>query len=469
VTSAAGWRRAATEYWSRRTLRGWVSTLAIGVIAGWLAVLAVGLNYVLEHSLGSQANDALRVRAQAASANLLLDRTGAIRGVRDSATDAELDASTWIYAGTRAVERPHDPGELQAVADALARRNASGFRSVGESYKIYAMPVENKGHRVGTVVAAVSLAPYKRAEHVTLALSAVVGGLVLLGAYPVLRLTAGRALRPVEAMTRQAADWTTHTPGQRFGGGQAYVELRTLAGTLDGLLDRYSAVLRHERTLSAELSHELRTPLATLSAETDLLIAAPGIDEPTRQALLRIREQAATMDRTIDTLLLAARADLRGSTGVCALDLVLDRLEVAGPPRIRVDGTGLTVGVEAELVERILAPVVANARRFARTEVTITARAAASGVAIDIANDGPPLPDDDRLFDPGHRGVEQLPEEPGQEGSGLGLALARRLARSADGDVEIVARDPATFRVWLPGGGASAGAERQPGSGMNPP
>src|SRR5436189_242704 len=61
-----------------------------------------------------------------------------------------------------------------------------------------------------------------------------------------------RALRPVANMTRQAADWSEHDLDRRFALGPAHDELTRLASTLDGLLERLSASLRHEQRLSAE-------------------------------------------------------------------------------------------------------------------------------------------------------------------------------------------------------------------------
>lgn len=63
-------------------------------------------------------------------------------------------------------------------------------------------------------------------------------------------------------MSAQAGRWSADQVERRFGSQRRPAELAELAGTLGGMLDRISAVLRHERQLSAELSHELRTPRA---------------------------------------------------------------------------------------------------------------------------------------------------------------------------------------------------------------
>ena len=84
-------------------------------------------------------------------------------------------------------------------------------------------------------------------------------------------------------MTRQAAEWSEHDLERRFSQGPPRDEFTTLAATLDGLLDRVAASLRHEQMLTAELSHELRTPLTAISAEAQYALrhgdgdpASPG-------------------------------------------------------------------------------------------------------------------------------------------------------------------------------------------------
>ena len=77
---------------------------------------------------------------------------------------------------------------------------------------------------------------------------------------------------PGVRMTRQAAEWSEHDLDHRFALGAPHDELTELASTLDRLLDRLAASLRHERRFSAELSHELRTPLARVLAEAELAL-----------------------------------------------------------------------------------------------------------------------------------------------------------------------------------------------------
>ena len=171
------------------------------------------------------------------------------------------------------VARPSEPPSLQRAAERLAH-GADGFaEDPADNARLYARPVRSSaGTTVGTIVTAVSTAGRDRAERIVLGGSVFVSLLLLLVTYPVFRMAAGRALRPVDRMTSQAAQWSVLEPDRRFGESQRLRELFTLAHTLDEMLARVSGVLRHERSVSAELSHELRTPLSRILAETELLL-----------------------------------------------------------------------------------------------------------------------------------------------------------------------------------------------------
>lgn len=431
-----------------RTLRGRVSLLGFAVIAGWLVVLATAFDLVLVSRLNQQVDDGLRVRAQAASATMSISH-GRVVGVRESATDSELDSSVWVYAADRAIRRPGLAPRLQAIANELANSTQPAYADRGGD-RFYVLPVLVGPHRVGSVVVAVDLDPYERTRNTAILGTIVIGVLFLAGAYVVLRIATGRALRPVGDMTRQAAEWSVNAPAQRFGSGQHYAELGSLAGTLDELLDRLAAVLRHERQLSAELSHELRTPLARVIAQVELMLDDARPEQ--REELLAIRRNCEAMDGIIDTLLAAARSELTRTVGRCDVGSVLRQFASSDPgePGVVIAPTNLVAGVEAEVVARILTPIIDNARRYAASTIRLSAQRAGTAVAVDVANDGPAIPAGlrEQVFAPGFRGAED-----GHDGVGLGLALARRLARSADGDVAV---DPSaaatTFRVILPAG-----------------
>jgi signal transduction histidine kinase len=373
---------------------------------------------------------------------------------------AASDPRAWVFADGRTLEAPR-AGVGAAFA---ARRLAAGparFADVAPAdLRLYAAPVVAGGRRLGTVVASVSLAPYEQARRTALIASLALAGAVLLLVAFAARWLLASSLRPVTRMTRQASLWSERDLDQRFGLGTPYDEISELAATLDGLLDRLAASLRREHRFSAELSHELRTPLARILAETELAVRRERTSDEYRSALGLVHRNAAQLTRTVDALVAAARHETgttRGTADAFAVaaeaasacaDLAAERrldLELEPPAH------PVRLGVEAELAERILQPILDNACRYGRRHVRVSIDRAPVAVVYTVDDDGPGVAEDERerIFEPGVRG--RLAAGNGAGGAGLGLALARRLARSASGEIAVEATaDGGRFQVSLP-------------------
>ncbi|MFE7930784.1 sensor histidine kinase, partial [Streptomyces sp. NPDC057456] len=274
--------------------------------------------------------------------------------------------------------------------------------------------------------------------------------------YALTRLAVGRALRPVRTMTDQATQWSAVASEERFGSMRHPAELARLGTSLDVILDRIRTLLRHEQQLTGELSHELRTPLSRIIAELDWWHTRPRTDDQTRTTHKVIAYAAESMRTICDTLLDDARGGTLTAPGTAEVLPTLQRLaELLDVPRhltLTTDGPHLEAGVPPDLLERIVSPLLANACRYAHSSITVRTYRTPDGVRIDLTDDGPgvPPPFAARLFEPGRR----ADPGDGHPGAGLGLPLARRLARSVDGEV---AYDPghtpgARFVVSLPAG-----------------
>ena len=269
------------------------------------------------------------------------------------------------------------------------------------------------------------------------------------------RWAIGGALRPVARMTEAAADWSEHDLDQRFAAGEPRDELTRLAATFDRLLDRLAASLRREQRFSGELSHELRTPLANLLAETELALRRERSGPEYREALAAMHRSAEQMSGILETLIAAARAETGLARGTSDGARAARRAaEAAGGPKdVPVDVIAprepLRVGADGEVVERMLVPLVDNARRHARSRVTIDVGRDGRTAAFTVVDDGPGVAEVDceRIFEPG----VSANGSPGA--AGLGLALARRLARAAGGDVRCLPGDGGgRFELRVPAG-----------------
>jgi two-component system, OmpR family, sensor kinase len=329
----------------------------------------------------------------------------------------------------------------------------------GLDLRLYAMAASDDPATV--VVAGVSMAPYEHTQQIALVGSLILALALLLVVTLLARWMLRAALRPVASMTADAEAWSEHDSQRRFAAGEPYDEISQLAATLDGLLDRQAASLRREQRFSAEMSHELRTPLAKIRAESELALRRERDSAAYRQSLETVVGNARQMTAIIETLVAAAQSESGLARGHCDAGLVIERLaesscggedEVGVRIEGRVPDARLVLGVDADVAARILQPVVENACRLAGSVVLLSARRAVGGVEIHVDDDGPGVRDDERelIFEPGARGSAA---EGGHDGAGLGLALARRLARAAGGDIDVrPATDGGHFTVRLPAG-----------------
>jgi signal transduction histidine kinase len=164
------------------------------------------------------------------------------------------------------------------------------------------------------------------------------------------------------------------------------------------------------------------------------------------------------MTRIIDALLDAARAEAGVRSGAADPNAVARRVVEACGDMARDRGVDVALlesssrerlNIDDELATRTLQPIVENACRYARSKVTITVTAQAGQAIFAVLDDGDGVTPDERtvIFEPGARGVAGAGSS---GGAGLGLALARRLAESSGGTIELTDGPGSAFRLRLP-------------------
>lgn len=412
-----------------------------------LGALTFGFNLVLRSSLDHDANRVLDARAAATLATVEVGR-GTVR--RAEAPDSEaVDALVWIYAASRAVERPRTVATLQARADTMAGGPRRFVEDPRSDVRLLSQPIVRGNARVGTVVVGVSLEPYERSASQALIASVLFAVAIFVLVVVATRFVIGGALRPVARMTTEAAEWSDHDLDHRFHAGEPHDELTRLAATFDSMLDALAASLRHERRFSAEVSHELRTPLAAIVAEADFALRQPRETREYQDALETIARRAAQLQRTLETLLAAERAEL-GPLGTADAGTVARRARDSSAAiatergielAVVTEDRSLRLGADADAAERVLAPLIENACRYAQSRAEVRVRAREEHVDYLVSDDGPGVDADEAevIFEPGARGRSGVAadhdRDGGLPGAGLGLSLSRRLARALDGEV----------------------------------
>jgi two-component system, OmpR family, sensor kinase len=330
---------------------------------------------------------------------------------------------------------------------------------LGGTARLFATPVDIGGKRLIVVVGS-SLAEVERTRRLLLA-ALIAGGLALAilttgGAW----LLAGAALRPVQRMTDEAAAIAnaTEAAGAKSGLTRRLEippvrdEIAHLGATLNGLLDRVEESVERERAFVDDASHELRTPLAILRGELELATVHPG-DEAEQQLLLsRLAREVNRLAALADDLLVLARARSGQTSAAVPIDILsiatrlIGRLpvdDVATRVSVHVNGDGSLALWRTDHAERVLMNLLDNARRHARSNVTVSiVRSAAhepssETVIVSVRDDGLGFPPNflanafERFATPDRARTRD------RSGTGLGLAIVRELTEAADGTARV--------------------------------
>lgn len=277
------------------------------------------------------------------------------------------------------------------------------------------------------------------------------------------RWAARRATEPLRDLTSRVV--SLHDPSAWTGGApaDAPAEIAFLESSFGSLLERIAAALSREAAFATNAAHELRTPITRMRLEAERARAAA--EGAARGSLDAILHELDHLARVLDGLLLLAREEGRRADDGTVVNLS----DVARDTAARVFG-GETARLEAPdetLVpgdERLLAIAIENlldnARKFS-TEApgpTVTLAEHAGSVVCRVTTPGASLDAEERAraFEPFFRGSRARASSPG---SGLGLALASRVAALHGGTLEIASEAGGVVTTLrIPGwrGGAAA-------------
>jgi len=451
-----------------------------------LTAFGAGLYLALRVTLRHELNATLRNGAKLIIDTVQLDDQGHLvassgQTVSNNRSKDErfwqvLDTSGQILAPKAAHEtelHPVDPGTLRM---ALAGRN--GFHTIrfeGEPLLVYTTPLRHQGRVVGMVQVGLSLEDANETLDTVLWILMLSLPLTLVVASFGGFFLAGRALRPVDRITRTAQHITASDLSQRLNLDLPDDELGRLARTIDAMIARLDAAFRRQRRFTADASHELRTPLTVIKGDLSVALGRPRNADYYRDVLTEVDEEVDQMSRLVDRLLSLARADDEGiSVNPERVDLNLLLTDVVAQvrPMAQAKGLDLTSQIETNLiatvdpdiVTQIVLNLLDNAIKYspaggvrlsAYTFSQQVSRAAAQGgdeLQINIADDGPGIPDEHigHIFERFYRVDRARSRELG--GVGLGLSIARELAHAHGGAITVHSTpgEGSTFVLHLP-------------------
>ncbi len=254
-------------------------------------------------------------------------------------------------------------------------------------------------------------------------------------------------VRPIRRLARAA---------KRFGMGhdvrnfkpEGAKEVRQAGRVFVEMHNRIKRQLKQRTAMLAGVSHDLRTPLTRMKLELALLEQTEGVEA--------LKSDVGEMEEMIEAYLAFARGEGAEDTEEIVIGDMLE--EIVGKARrsdpdieLQVEGTTL-LSVRPNSIRRCLSNLINNALRYGG-KVSVTARPSLQGVEILIDDDGVGIPEDKReeVFRPFYRLEESRNVETG--GTGLGLTIARDIARSHGGDLTLSDGPKGRglrARVWLP-------------------
>jgi signal transduction histidine kinase len=365
-------------------------------------------------------------------------------GAGDDTDDDAADAADDSDAGD---DDSPDPGE---IGDAAFTDGSATIDGDAADYRFAAVPVEVRDRGELTVYAGAPLAAEQSA--VNTALTGMLTGFPLLLAVVagVTWLVTRRALRPVEGIRREMAAITASEDlARRVPVPDTHDEIARLARTTNETLAALEASVERQRRFVADASHELRSPIASLRTQLEVGAAHPELLDVDGAV-----EDTVRLQRLAADLLLLARLDAGERPAADArVDLaVVAREEAAGRAGVTVRAESVDVAGSRGQLGRLLANLLDNAQRHARSAVEVAVRAEAGQVVVSVADDGDGVPEGDRerIFERFVRLDAARSRDDG--GAGLGLAIARDVAARHGGTLTVgeAPAGGALFELRLP-------------------
>jgi len=404
--------------------------------------------------VAASAADLLAPARPRALAQLVASAAHSVRG-RVIVLDAQgrlLADSAGGAAGTTYASRP----EVRAALRGHAIQSQRGSQTLGQNILATAAPVLHgtHGHVVGVVRITQSVAAVRRAVRRSTAGLLLVGAIVLALGLLAGTTIAGQFVRPIRHLRAAAARVAAGDLDTRIA-LEGSTEERSLADSFNHMTDRIRDMLARQQSFVADASHQLRTPLAGLRLRLEEAEAA-GVSREAAAELAAGEREVDRIAQLVEELLVLSSA---GEPDASAepIDLAVaaaaahrrweplareqGRAVVLAPP----SGAALASAARAD-VDRALDALVENALRYAPAGSTVELRAV--GDTIEVLDEGPGIAPDEAeaVFERFHRGTAGR-RTPG--GTGLGLTIARTLARRWAGDVAIANRIEGGARAVL--------------------
>jgi heavy metal sensor kinase len=277
-------------------------------------------------------------------------------------------------------------------------------------------------------------------------------------------LLALMALRPVRTIAGTVGKITARHLDQRISVSHADREFRELITLINQMLDRLEASFKQAVRFSADAAHELKTPLTILQGELENALQSAADGSAAQRTYKELLDEVQRLKSIIRKLLLLAQAD-SGQMVLSKETVHLTHLIETVGEDIQTLAPGLTVQsdlqpdvqimADPDLLNQVIQNLASNAVKFCRGEspVVLSLKTEDGRAIFRISNRGEPIPPEERgrVFERFYRANKSRNRS--IDGAGLGLSLAREIARAHGGTLELEdgAADWTVFCLTLPG------------------
>ena len=267
-------------------------------------------------------------------------------------------------------------------------------------------------------------------------------------------LVAARASRRLADPMIQLAE-----AAERLGEGQARLEpirsgipeVDRVSNVLSRSAQQVTKTLAAERDFASDASHQLRTPLTALLMRLEEISDTDDPDVVKEEAGIAI-DQVERLTRVVDDLLMRSRRSNDAPRPEVSLDSVIAALQREWQPAfeearrsVHVHGErGLVVKATPVALSQVLSTLFENSLVHGRGTVEVQARRSGPSVVVEVSDQGDGVPSSlaPHIF-------ERSVSSGRGTSTGLGLALARDLAESNGGRLDLISAQPARFALFL--------------------
>lgn len=270
----------------------------------------------------------------------------------------------------------------------------------------------------------------------------------LIGGWLLLRASARQARAVALVASRIAAGDFSHRLDERAGSE----EFALIAAAINAMLERIEELVEQLRLVTDSLAHDLRSPLTRMRANVDRA-SGDAISEPEQRALEAISTDIDRLLRLISATLEISRAeagiDRAQFTDFDLAALIRDISEIYQPV-VEEQGSTIEIGGDLrvpfvgnrQMIGRAVANLLDNALKYGgeHCRIGVAARDRGETAEIVVSDSGPGIPPE--LYEAATHKYRRIEEARTTDGSGLGLALVRAIARLHGGDIDLSDNQP---------------------------